>query len=54
MTDERRHTLVGQTLTGRAGTVEDVAATVHWLASPAAGHVTAQVLQVNGGALPGR
>jgi 3-oxoacyl-[acyl-carrier protein] reductase len=54
MTDERRRTLVGQTLTGRVGTVDDVAATVHWLASPAAGHVTAQVIQVNGGALPGR
>jgi 3-oxoacyl-[acyl-carrier protein] reductase len=54
MTDERRQALAGQALTGRAGTVDDVAATVHWLASPAAGHVTAQVVQVNGGALPGR
>jgi 3-oxoacyl-[acyl-carrier protein] reductase len=54
MTDERRGRLVGQTLTGRAGTVDDVAATVHWLASPAAAQITAQVIQVNGGALPGR
>ena len=39
---------------GRAGRPEDVAATVHWLASPAAGHITGQILQVNGGALLGR
>ena len=38
------------TPTGRAGTPGDVAATLHWLASPAAGHVTSQVVQVNGGA----
>jgi 3-oxoacyl-[acyl-carrier protein] reductase len=54
MTDSRRETLIGQTLNGRAGTPEDVAATVHWLASPAAGHITGQVIQVNGGALLGR
>jgi 3-oxoacyl-[acyl-carrier protein] reductase len=52
--DERRRRLVGETLTGRPGTPEDVAAAVVFLASPDAGHVTAQVLQVNGGALPGR
>ncbi|RFU36954.1 SDR family oxidoreductase [Actinomadura logoneensis] len=54
MTDERRSMLVGQTHTGRAGTPRDVAETVHWLASPGAGHVTAQILQVNGGAEHGR
>ncbi|MFG2036552.1 SDR family NAD(P)-dependent oxidoreductase [Dactylosporangium sp. NPDC048998] len=54
MTDERRATLVGQTLNGRAGSVEDIAATVLWLASPAAGHVTGQIIQVNGGAVAGR
>jgi 3-oxoacyl-[acyl-carrier protein] reductase len=54
MTDSRRSMLIGQTLNGRAGRPEDVAATVHWLASPAAGHITGQVLQVNGGALLGR
>ncbi|MDQ0962508.1 3-oxoacyl-[acyl-carrier protein] reductase [Streptomyces sp. B4I13] len=46
----RRERLVGETFTGRAGTPGDVAATLHWLASPGAGHVTSQVVQVNGGA----
>lgn len=52
--DERRATLVAQTHTGRAGTPQDIADTVHWLASPYAGHVTAQIIQVNGGAERGR
>ncbi|MFJ9561718.1 SDR family NAD(P)-dependent oxidoreductase [Streptomyces fuscichromogenes] len=47
---ERRERLVAETSTGRAGTPGDVAATLHWLASPAAGHVTSQIIQVNGGA----
>ncbi|WP_030318959.1 SDR family NAD(P)-dependent oxidoreductase [Streptomyces sp. NRRL B-3229] len=46
----RRERLVGDTATGRAGTPGDVAATLHWLASVGAGHVTSQVVQVNGGA----
>jgi 3-oxoacyl-[acyl-carrier protein] reductase len=50
----RRETLVGETHTGRAGSPADIAATIRWLASPAAGHVTAQVIQVNGGAERGR
>jgi len=50
LSDERERTLIAQTATGRPGTPADVAATVHWLASPAAGHVTAQIIQVNGGA----
>lgn len=44
---ERR---IAETSTGRAGTPGDIAATLHWLASPGAGHITAQVIQVNGGA----
>lgn len=54
MTPQRHERLVGQTLTGRAGCPEDVAAAVGYLASPQAGHVTGQLLQVNGGALTGR
>ncbi|MFD9006003.1 SDR family NAD(P)-dependent oxidoreductase [Streptomyces sp. NPDC059582] len=50
----RRERLIRDTATGRAGTPGDVAATLHWLASPGAGHVTSQVVQVNGGAERGR
>lgn len=54
MSEQRRQTLIGQTSTHRPGTPADVAETAHWLASPEAGHVTAQIVQVNGGAFPGR
>jgi 3-oxoacyl-[acyl-carrier protein] reductase len=54
MAPQRRATLIGQTLNGRAGTVDDVAHTVHWLAAPDSGHITGQIIQVNGGALLGR
>jgi 3-oxoacyl-[acyl-carrier protein] reductase len=46
----RRERLIADTSNKRAGTPGDVAATLHWLASPGAGHVTSQVVQVNGGA----
>lgn len=48
--EELRARLVGETLDGRAGTPGDVAATLHWLASPGAAHITSQIVQVNGGA----
>ncbi|MGD9486279.1 SDR family oxidoreductase [Streptomyces sp. TRM70308] len=51
---ERRERLVGETFTGRAGAPGDVAETLRWLASHAAGHITGQVIQVNGGAHLGR
>jgi 3-oxoacyl-[acyl-carrier protein] reductase len=51
MTDARRSTLIAQTVTGRAGTADDIVATVRFLASSAARHITAQTIHVNGGAL---
>ncbi|MEU3842679.1 SDR family oxidoreductase [Streptomyces sp. NPDC028635] len=50
MTEERRALRIAETSNGRAGTPGDVAATLHWLASAGAAHVTSQIIQVNGGA----
>ncbi|MEU1403541.1 SDR family oxidoreductase [Streptomyces sp. NPDC005728] len=54
MDEARRERLIADTVTGRAGTPGDVAATLHWLASTGAGHITSQVIQVNGGTERGR
>jgi 3-oxoacyl-[acyl-carrier protein] reductase len=54
LTPERRRALVEETRVKRAGTPEDVAAAVRWLSSSEAGHVTGQIIQVNGGAERGR
>jgi 3-oxoacyl-[acyl-carrier protein] reductase len=54
LTDARMQRLVSETRNGRAGTPADVAATVAFLASPEAGHITGQVVHVNGGAYLGR
>ena len=40
---------VGQSLVGRWGTPEDVAAAVRFLASPAAAFINGQTISVNGG-----
>ncbi|MET8781006.1 SDR family oxidoreductase [Streptomyces sp. NPDC004589] len=50
MNPARRERLIAETSTRRAGTPGDIAETLHWLASHGAGHITAQVIQVNGGA----
>lgn len=54
MSEKRRATLIAQTTNGRAGTPADIAGTVLFLASPAASHITGQVLHINGGAVTGR
>ena len=53
MTEQRRQRLIRGTAVGRAGIPRDIAAAILYLASPDAGYVTGQVLQVNGGALFG-
>ena len=54
LADQRGPALVGQTANGRAGTPDDIAAAVEFLASPGGSHITSQVLHINGGALSGR
>ncbi|MFY1617912.1 SDR family NAD(P)-dependent oxidoreductase [Micromonospora sp. WMMD736] len=54
MTPEGHATRVAATLVKRAGLPDDIAEAVRYLASPAAGYVTGQVLGVNGGSVLGR
>src|SRR5579859_712807 len=49
MTSQREQPLIAETRNQRAGTPADVAAIVVFLAGPAAGHITGQVIHVNGG-----
>jgi 3-oxoacyl-[acyl-carrier protein] reductase len=51
---ERQEMLAKQAMTKRSGTPTDVVDFVEFLASPQAGHLTAQILQLNGGAERGR
>jgi 3-oxoacyl-[acyl-carrier protein] reductase len=46
--------IAAQTAVGRVGRPEDVAEAVRYLASPAAGFITGEVMNVNGGQLFGR
>ena len=49
--ENQRGALIGRIPLGRLGAVEDVAAAVAFLASPAAGYITGATLHVNGGML---
>jgi 3-oxoacyl-[acyl-carrier protein] reductase len=53
LTGERRSTLIEQTATKRAGRPEDAAALIGFLASEGAGHLTGQIVHLNGGAYLG-
>ena len=54
LTEDGIRARVDNTRNGRPGTPSDVADTVLFLAGEGAGHVTGQVLHVNGGAYLGR
>jgi 3-oxoacyl-[acyl-carrier protein] reductase len=49
LNDKQREAILGRVPAGRAGTVDEVAAAVAFLASDEAGYVTGQTLHVNGG-----
>ncbi|WP_444541908.1 hypothetical protein [Amycolatopsis acidiphila] len=54
LTERRRDMLVANTRTKRAGTVDDAADLVGFLAGPGTGHLTGQAIHLNGGAHLGR
>jgi 3-oxoacyl-[acyl-carrier protein] reductase len=54
MTPAAHQTRVDATLVKRAGTPDDIAEAVRWLAGPGGGYVTGQIINVNGGSVLGR
>ncbi|MET8678538.1 SDR family oxidoreductase [Streptomyces sp. NPDC004647] len=54
LAEERRRALVEETHNKRPGTVDDIAQTAYFLASPGARHITGQTIHVNGGAFTTR
>ncbi len=54
LSEQRRAFLVEESMVKRPGRPDDVADVIEFLASPAARHVTGQVLNVNGGSRPTR
>jgi 3-oxoacyl-[acyl-carrier protein] reductase len=52
--DALRESLIARSANKRPGKPEDVAATISFLASPEAGHITGHVLPVNGGSQQAR
>ncbi|GAA3540295.1 SDR family oxidoreductase [Kribbella ginsengisoli] len=54
LTPQRRERLLTATMVKRQGEVTDIAAAIHFLASPAARYITGQTLHSNGGALTTR
>jgi 3-oxoacyl-[acyl-carrier protein] reductase len=54
LSEERHHALVEETQNKRPGTVDDIAQTAYFLASPGARHITGQTIHVNGGAFTTR
>ena len=49
--EEQRNAMLTQVPLGRLGEVEDIAAAVAFLASPAGAYITGETLHVNGGML---
>lgn len=47
--DKQKDALLSQIPLGRLGSAEEIAATVEFLASPAAGYITGETIHVNGG-----
>lgn len=54
LSETQRVTKLAEAMNGRAGRPDDIANTIGWLASPDSCHVTAQIVQINGGAERGR